>query len=174
MVRGPETFLDKRYSSPDAEAVAWQTGREALENAEVYWLSTVRPDGRPHVTPLIGVWREGALHFATGPHEQKARNLESNRRCVLTTGCNKMDEGMDVVLEGEAVRVTEDAMLRRLAGLFDTKYGWKFEVRDGSFWHEDGGQAHVFAVAPETAYAYGRGATYSHTRWRFPTKESAL
>ena len=51
-----------------------------LENAELYWLTTVRNDGRPHVTPLIGVMQDGAVHSCTGLGEQKARNLEHSPR----------------------------------------------------------------------------------------------
>ena len=49
----------------------------------MYWLSTVRPDGRPHVTPLLGIWLDGALYFCTGPDERKAKNLARNPRCIL-------------------------------------------------------------------------------------------
>ena len=75
---------------------------------QIYWLSTVRPDGRPHVTPIAAVWLDGALHFCTGPTERKAKNLARNRYCVVTTGTNAL-EGLDVVIEGEAVRVTDAA-----------------------------------------------------------------
>ncbi len=51
-----------------------------LEASEIFWLSTVRRDGRPHVTPLPAMWLDGALHFCTGPEEQKAKNLEGQRR----------------------------------------------------------------------------------------------
>jgi hypothetical protein len=54
--------------------------------------STVRPDGRPHVTPLIAVWHAGALWFATGPEERKARNLAENPSCVLTPGRSDLVE----------------------------------------------------------------------------------
>jgi hypothetical protein len=36
---------------------------------------TVRPDGRPQVTPVVAVWLDGAVHFTTGPTERKAHNL---------------------------------------------------------------------------------------------------
>ncbi|MQA17498.1 MAG: hypothetical protein GEV09_26410, partial [Pseudonocardiaceae bacterium] len=71
---------------------------EVLEQAELYWITTVRPDGRPHVTPLIGLWFGGAMHFTTGLTEQKARNLEQNPRVVVTTGNNTWDHGLDVTV----------------------------------------------------------------------------
>ena len=162
----PEATLGRRFSSEDAATTPWTTGREALEQAQIYWLSTVRPDGRPHVTPLIAVWQNGALHFATGPTEQKAKNIAENTHCVLTTGCNALTEGLDLVVEGDAVRVDDESRLQQLADAYDAKYGWHFEVRDGAFFGE-GGRALVYEVAPKTAFGFGRGAMYSQTRWRF-------
>lgn len=100
--KGPTGELEPQFSSEDATPRAWSEGRQRLEQAEVYWLSTVRPDGRPHVTPLLAVWLGGALYFCTGPHERKAKNLDQNPRCVLTTGCNALNEGLDLVVEGDA------------------------------------------------------------------------
>ena len=119
--------------------------RGHLETAEIYWLTTVRRDGRPHVTPLLAVWNDGALHFCTGPDEQKARNLEATTHSAVTTGCNTMGEGLDVVVEGDAVRVTDDTRLQRLADAWEAKYGsdWHFDVHDGAF-HHDAGEALVF------------------------------
>ena len=51
------------FSSPDAVQTEWSRGRAVVASAEVYWLSTVRPDGRPHVTPLRGIWLVGAFYF---------------------------------------------------------------------------------------------------------------
>jgi predicted pyridoxine 5'-phosphate oxidase superfamily flavin-nucleotide-binding protein len=163
----PTAELDTRFSSADATATAWAEAREHLEAAEIFWISTVRSDGRPHVTPLISVWVDDALFFCTGPTEQKARNLEGNPHCALTTGCNAIGEGLDIVVEGDAVRVTDDARLRRIAAAYVAKYGsdWTFEVRDGAFRHE-AGEAYVFEVAPVTAFGFGKGA-FSQTRWRF-------
>ncbi|MGW7600980.1 pyridoxamine 5'-phosphate oxidase family protein [Streptomyces antimycoticus] len=163
----PQTALDTRFSSPDATTTTWLEGREGLAAAELYWLSTVRRDGRPHVTPLIAVWCDGALCFCTGPEEQKARNLAHNPRCVLTTGAGVLYEGLDLVVEGEAEPVRDDATLGRIAAAYGAKYGeeWTFQVRDGAF-HHDGHTALVFRVAPATAFGFRKGA-YGQTRWRF-------
>ena len=170
----PETTFDRRFSSDGAQATPWTTGRAALEHAEIFWLSTVRPDGRPHVTPLIAVWHDGALHFATGPEEQKAKNLAQNPHCALITGCNALNAGLDLIVAGDAVLVTDEARLHRLAELYDTKYGWHNEVQDGAFSGE-AGRGLVYAVAPATAFAFGRetafgrgrSGSFSQTRWRF-------
>ena len=164
----PVTELHPQFSSDDATATPWDTGREHLERAEVFWLTTVRPDGRPHVTPLLAVWLDHALYFCTGETERKAKNLAANPHCILATGCNAYRDGLDIVVEGEAVRVTDESLLRRLAGQWVAKYDWRFGVRDGAFVDEESGNpALVFEVAPVTAFGFGRGDTYSQTRWRF-------
>jgi nitroimidazol reductase NimA-like FMN-containing flavoprotein (pyridoxamine 5'-phosphate oxidase superfamily) len=166
VVTEPKAELDSRFSSEDAAPTSWTEGNEVLRQAEIYWLSTVRPDGCPHVTPLIAIWMDDALHFCTGPEERKAKNLSANPRCVITTGCNDLDEGLDVIVEGEAARVTDEAKLQRLADAYPEKYeGWHFTVRDGAF-YGDGGEALVFRVTPTKAFGFGRGEMYSQTRWR--------
>ncbi|MEV6589364.1 pyridoxamine 5'-phosphate oxidase family protein [Streptomyces acidicola] len=163
----PKTRLDPRYSSEGATPATWPQAESLLAEAELFWISTVRPDGRPHVTPLPAVWADGALHFCTGPEERKARNLAENPQVVLTTGTNTWDKGYDLTVEGEAVRVTDDDRLRELAAAWEAKYGsfWHFEVRDGHFHH--GPRAVVFAVAPRRVFGFGKGEPFSQTRWQF-------
>ncbi|RPK75297.1 pyridoxamine 5'-phosphate oxidase family protein [Streptomyces clavifer] len=165
----PETELDTRYSSEGAAARPWREAVVLLTDAELYWLSTVRPDGRPHVTPLIGVWSDGALHFCTGPSERKARNLAVNPEVVLTTGANALGEGFDVVVEGRAARVTDEERLIALAEAWEAKYGsdWHFGVTDGMFSNGAGGRAEVFAVTPRTAFGFAKGDPFGQTRWLF-------
>src|ERR671911_2297224 len=95
----PTTAFDPRFSDPAAGPTPWPEVAAALEAAELYWLTTVRADGRPHVTPLIGVWHDGATHFCTGLDEQKARNIEHSAQVALTTGTNAWARGLDVVVE---------------------------------------------------------------------------
>jgi hypothetical protein len=123
------------FSEPDATPTPSTVGLEHLRAADTFWLSTVRPDGRPHVTPLIAVWHADALWFATGPEERKARNLADNPSCVLTTGRSDLaDGGLDIVLEGHAEQVTDDAELEPVAAAFSAKYPtgpWDFVARWG-------------------------------------------
>src|SRR4030095_9864372 len=125
------------FSDPGAVATKWDQTRRLIEAADLFWISTVRSDGRPHVTPLVAVWLDGAIHFCTGPGEQKAANLIGNPHVVLTTGCNRWDGGLDVVVEGDAVQITDDRMLERLAEAWATKWDgrWQYEARDGAFHH---------------------------------------
>jgi len=164
----PVTEIDPRFSDPAAAATSWDETRRVLETAELFWICTVRADGRPHVTPLVAVWLDGAIHFSAGPGEQKAVNLRGNPHVTLTTGCNTWDRGLDVVVEGDAVRVLDDATLERLAAAWRLKWDgqWRYQVRDGAFHHEGGGEALVFSVRPAKVLAFGKG-TFSHTRHRF-------
>src|SRR5919108_1520599 len=165
----PAPELDARFSSPGAAARPWSEVRQVLEKAEMFWLSTVRRDGRPHVVPLPAMWLDGALHFCTGPQEQKARNLAANPRCVLTTGTDRFMSGLDVVVEGQANRVTNDDLLTRLAAMWQDKLGWHYEVVDGAFREkpaEAADVAHVFALVPTKILAFGKGEPFSQTRYR--------
>ena len=107
--------LDTRFSNPGAVATSWSETLRALEQAELFWVTTVRSDGRPHTTPLVAVWSDGALHFSTGVGEQKELNLRNNRRLILMTGRNDWDQGLDIVVEGEAERVEDRDQLERVA-----------------------------------------------------------
>ena len=168
----PVTMLDLRYRHPDAVATGWEETCRVLEEAQVFWISTVRSDGRPHVTPCAAVWREGILYFDTGATQQKAINLRSNPHVVLTTGYNHWDGGLDVVVEGEAVRVSDDDLLRRLAEAWAIRWDgtFQFVARDGYIRHaqdEELPPVLVFSVTPTQVLAFGRGARASHTTHRF-------
>ena len=164
----PVTELDGRYSVPGATATPWAEAERVLTDAEMFWISTVRGDGRPHVTPLIAAWLGTALYFSTGADEQKGRNLAANPACSLTTGNNAIGEGLDIVVEGMAVNIREETTLQRVADAYVAKYGsdWHFDVANGAFAHGDGGVALVYEVAPVKAFGFRKGA-YSQTRWRF-------
>ncbi|HEY4277972.1 MAG TPA: pyridoxamine 5'-phosphate oxidase family protein [Conexibacter sp.] len=163
----PPAAIDRRFSDPSAGPTAWADAQRSLAEAELYWLTTVRADGRPHVTPLIGVLADGAMHFCTGPDEQKARNLGHHREVALTTGTNSWNAGLDVVVEGAAVRVTGRATLQRLADAIEAKYGsvWHFDVADDAF-KTDSGVAHVFRVEPAKVLAFAK-APHAQTTFRF-------
>jgi nitroimidazol reductase NimA-like FMN-containing flavoprotein (pyridoxamine 5'-phosphate oxidase superfamily) len=173
----PTAELDARFSTPTASPRPWPDVVGVLETSEIFWLSTVRRDGRPHVTPLPAVWLDDALHFCTGPEEQKAKNLEANDHVVLTTGTSTFKAGLDVVVEGRAVRVTDEARLAPLAAMWRSKLDWSFEVVDGGFREataevagsdvESQGIAHVFAVDPTKVLAFGKGEPFTQTRYRF-------
>jgi general stress protein 26 len=163
----PRTELDTRFSEPGAQPTSWEVTLEAIKHAEIFWISTVRTNSRPHVTPLVAVWLDDALHFTTGSGEQKAHNLASNPYVALTTGANDWQSGLDVIVEGEATRVTDAKQLDRLAAAWARKWDgrWDYEVGQDGFRH-DAGTALVFAVRPTKVLAFTKGG-FGHTRHRF-------
>lgn len=168
----PVAEFDGAFSDPGAAATPWTTTEQVLAAATIFWLSTVRTDGRPHVTPLLAAWDGGALHFCTGADEQKAVNLRSNRRVALTTGANTYESGLDVVFEGAAVRVEDRTRLQQLADLWADRFGpdWQFEIEhDGTTggFTSGGHSALVFAVTPDKVLSFARGVAVQ-TRYRFP------
>jgi general stress protein 26 len=168
-VTTPVTTLDQRYSDPDAAPTGWEQTSRALAEAELFWITTVRATGQPHMTPLVAVWFEGALYFCTGSDEQKAVNLRGNPHVILSTGTSTWDRGLDVVVEGDAVRVTDDATLRRLAEAWTKKWDgrWHYQVRGGAFRHPGAEErVLVFEVRPAKILAFAKGA-FSHTRHSF-------
>ena len=171
----PVPEQDIRFGDPESPPMPWADVLRVLETAELFWISTVRSDGRPHVTPLPAVWHDDRLHFCTGPAEQKAVNLAQNPHVALTTGSNRWKEGLDLVVEGNAVQVTDEARLRTLADLSRRKYhgDWDFAVENGMFRHEDGGSAAVFEVAPTKVLAFAKGQ-FAQTRYRFGRPSSHM
>lgn len=173
-VEAPVTDLDSQFSSPGAMALAWEEAEQRIQQAGVYWLSTVRPEGRPHVAPLIAVWLDGALYFCTGEGERKAKNLAENPRVAITTGRNALSEELDLVVEGEAVVVSEGVKVRRVADAYAAKYGegWRIAGLDGVL---------TFEVTPTTVFGFGRGDAmspppgggFNQTRWRFRASPAA-
>ena len=161
----PTAELHAGFSDPNAVAPPWRDVVAVLVESEMFWLSTVRRDGRPHVTPLPAMWLDGALHFCTGAAEQKAKNLAFNPSCVLTTGTNRFRSGLDVIVEGAAVRVTQAPRLKELAAMWKAKLDWPFQVADGAF-QDVAGIAFVFAVKPTKILVFGKGEPYSQTRYR--------
>ena len=76
--------------APDGTGTtSWDTARERLatnnEKGGHNWLATVRPDGLPHLMPVLTFWIEDALHFVAGEGTQKGRNLAADGHCVIGT-----------------------------------------------------------------------------------------
>ncbi|MGW6318127.1 pyridoxamine 5'-phosphate oxidase family protein [Streptomyces sp. NPDC055099] len=176
----PKAELDARYSSAlnprpgagDVTATDWAEVQRRLRAAEIFWITTIRPDGRLHVTPLIAAWHDGALHFSTGRGEQKAKNLAGDAHCALTTGHNSLSEGLDIVIEGMAERVVDPARQDKIIGAFESQYGSHITSPDGIFYGFGDsirrGDDLLFAVAPGTAFGFGHdGQVFSHTRYSF-------
>lgn len=166
----PQAKLDERFSSEDAKPTDWSAARDQLREAKTYQLTTVRADGRPHQTTIAGVWVGDTFAFSTSSGEQKAHNIEAGNRHVIVTAANSGWDGMDVVLEGEAVDVTDTGRLQALADAYRTKYDdfFGFRVEDGRFVAPGAiGDNLVYDVRARKAFGFGKGETFSQTRWRF-------
>jgi nitroimidazol reductase NimA-like FMN-containing flavoprotein (pyridoxamine 5'-phosphate oxidase superfamily) len=166
----PAVEFGGEYSSPDARPTPWAETLGEIERAEVFWLSTVRPDGRPHVTPLLAAWHSDVLYFTTGAQERKALNLRTNDRCALTTGTNLL-RGLDVTIEGAAQPVTTANERQAAADAFEGKYGAHLTSPRGT-WYGLGdlirsGGVQLYRVEPAVGFAFAKGGPYSQTRYRF-------
>ena len=104
--------------------LAWEWAEQRLNDSEHYWLSTVRPDGRPHAMPIWGVWDSGSLWFSTGVWSRKARNLYYEQRCTVTTE----DAADPVVVEGVVTITKLPAVIERFVEKLNEKYGTDYEV----------------------------------------------
>jgi Pyridoxamine 5'-phosphate oxidase len=165
-------------------ATPWVEARERLETPErdrTYWLATNGSDGRPHVRPLLGLWLDDAFYFITGVATRKGKNLEADPRCVIVAS-SQILPALDIVLEGDAVRVTDDAKIQRVADAYSSMLHWPLEGRDGAVFGPNAPTAGpppyaVFDVAPTavvglpgiagTEEGVGAAGSFSPTRWRF-------
>ena len=108
----------------------WEVARERLANPDeswTNWLATTRPDGRPHLMPVIAVWIDDAFHFIAGEGTQKARNLAANDRCAIAIGSRTLPS-MDIVVEGTAEPLSDPDEVRRMADVFRSN-NWPLDVR---------------------------------------------
>lgn len=129
---------------------------DGLVAARNYWVATARPDGRPHASPVWGLWLDGAFLFATDPASQKGRNLAANPDLVV-----HLESGDDVViLEGRAEEVADPSLLERFTEAYEDKYQVRPEV--------DPAQSGVYRLRPRVVFAWReRDFPTSATRWRF-------
>ena len=163
-----------------APLIPWTRVRERLDRGltqapgtggpdrHTAWLATVRPDGRPHVMPLGILWVDGAFYFNSGAGTGKAKNLARNPHCVLTIATHDFD----LVVEGDAEKVTGEARLQRIADAYRVQ-GWPATVREGALYAEFSAPSagpppwDVYEVKPETVFALGTAEPYGATRYRF-------
>jgi len=132
----------------------WTWADERLTKGHNYWVATTRPDGRPHLMPVWGVWWKGAFWFSTGEKTVKARNLAANPHCVICP--DRGDEA--VILEGQAELVPASPALADLWKVYKQKYAW--DVKNSPF----------YAVRPSAAFGFietGELFTKTATRWLF-------
>jgi PPOX class probable F420-dependent enzyme len=135
----------------------WSWARERLMESHDYWLATVWPDGRPHVTPVWGVWCDDALWWSCSPGSRKTRNLARNPAAVATTD----DAASPVVVEGVAEAVIHAAEVGDFARRVNAKYEVSYPE---TFFLENA----CFRLSPRWVFAL-RSDDFegSPTRWTF-------
>ena len=114
----------------EAETTSWEVARTRLANPEqsrTCWLATTRPDGRPHLMPVIAFWIDGAMHIVAGEGTQKARNIAADGRCAIATGSTTLPS-LDIVIEGRAEPLTDHDAVRHVAEFLKDQ-GWPLEPR---------------------------------------------
>lgn len=132
----------------------WSWAAERLERSHNYWVTTVRPDGRPHAMPVWGLWTDGRFYFSTARTSRKAGNLAVNGRCVVCT--EQATEA--VIVEGEAALIDDADVLGPVWQAYNAKYNWDLTGES------------MFAVRPLTAFGFIETAdefAKTATRWRF-------
>ncbi|MGO1974149.1 MAG: pyridoxamine 5'-phosphate oxidase family protein [Propionibacteriaceae bacterium] len=140
------------YGLPETDEglLEWTTVEERLVAAEHYWLSTVRPDGRPHTIPRWGVWVDQRFYYDGAPTTRHARNLGHNPACTL----NLENGRQAVILEGrsEATRADAPDLGGRLAKAFGKYHALGYEPGPDSWAGEEGGGLRVFTPASAMAW----------------------
>jgi hypothetical protein len=136
----------------------WSWAVERLEKAHDYWVATTYPDGRPHVTPVWGMWLDDAVWFSCGPNSRKSRNLERDPRCTIATDI----PSQPVVIEAVVTRRPERDDAARFAELSTIKYEVEYSV---DFFHSNA----LYEAKPVSAFGLVEDDfTGSPTKWTFP------
>jgi len=159
-----------RYGNAE---LPWSRPRDILASDTpvehlTFFVATVRPDGRPHSAGVGAVWVDDALYFTSGPGTLKSRNLATNPACSVSVNLR----GLDLVLEGEAHRVTEASTLERLAAVFRTG-GWPAEAQGDAltapYSAPSAGPApwYLYRLTLHTAVAVAGTEPHGATRWDF-------
>jgi PPOX class probable F420-dependent enzyme len=104
----------------------WAWARRRLVRAHNYWLSTTRPDGRPHAMPIWGLWLDETFLFSTARRSRKGRNLSRRPQAVV-----HLESGdQTVILEGRVREVRDPALLARYARAYHAKYRFRPDPAD--------------------------------------------
>ena len=132
------------------------------------FLGTTRPDCRPHAAGVGALWLDGDIYFTSGPRTRKSRNLAVNPACTISASL----ANIDVVFEGEAVRVTDEATLGRLAARF-REGGWPVQVEGDALTAPYSAPSagpppwYLYRFTFHTAIGNATAEPHGATRWRF-------
>jgi hypothetical protein len=130
------------------------------------WLTTINPDGSPHVMPLGVISVNGNRYFTSGPGTRKSRNIARDPRCVISIATHPFD----LVVEGTAERVVDAAELQTVADAYAAQ-GWPASVVGDALTAEYSAPAagpppwNVYRVVSSTVFALGTAEPYGATRF---------
>jgi len=139
----------------------WKWAEDRLKKSRQYWITTTRPDGRPHVMVIWALWLDGKLYFSTGKTSRKARNLASNPNCTMCTD----NSAEAVILEGVIGNELDGETIREFLRLYEKKY--KIDMSSGA---DDfvNLKEPVFYLRPKVAFGlWEKKFATSATRWLF-------
>jgi len=139
-------------------------------NRHTCWLTTINPDGSPHVTGIGALWAEGTFWFETGEQTRKGRNLARDTRCVLSLAT----EEFDLVVEGDGHQITDPPTVAAMAERWAAG-GWPAHADDtgraltAEYSAPSAGPPpwYVYRVDPRTVTALATVEPGGATRWRF-------
>jgi nitroimidazol reductase NimA-like FMN-containing flavoprotein (pyridoxamine 5'-phosphate oxidase superfamily) len=151
------------FAPENAVLTPWSEAEAGLVAAKTYWLATTRSDGRPHVMPVWGVWLDNKFFFSTSTTSRKGKNLAQNPHCTISVSRH----AIDIVVEGKAAFVRDDALAQRVADLYSPKYEWPVTVRDSGIYGENGDGGPLYVLTPTVAFGFGAAENFTATRWRF-------
>ena len=143
------------FSAKKTGLLRWKWAADRLKRSRQYWIATTRPDGAPHLMIIWGVWFEESFWFSTGAMSRKARNLDSNPRCVIGTD----NAAEAVILEGTVEVIdARQAAFEKFAAAYEKKYKWN--VRDMA--------QHVYRFQPSVGFGlFEKKFDLTATRWIF-------
>ena len=157
----------------DQDEMPWSRAADALGTGSVgpevpCFLGTVRPDGRPHAAGVGVAVHDEFLYFTSGPATRKSENLRLNDACTLSL---RLD-GIDLVLEGTAARVTDATTLELVASLY-REGGWPATAAGDAITAPYSAQSagpgpwHLYRFTVSTAFGVGLREPHGASRWRF-------
>jgi Pyridoxamine 5'-phosphate oxidase len=149
--------------------ISWSRALKQLAaNSGTYWLATTRPGAGPHLAAVGALWVDGNVYFTSGPRTRKSRDIAKNPRCVVSVSL----KDLDLVIEGSARKVRDEATLKRLAKRYAAQ-GWPAIVKDGAFTYEYSAPSagpppwDLYVIAPVTAFGVATAKPHGATRWQF-------
>jgi hypothetical protein len=155
----------------NTQAFDWQSAVDRFREGSWFWLSTVRPDGRPHAMPCFAAWDGGSFFVASKSSARKSRNLDANPGCVLTKDAGEVH----LVVEGTARRVTEADGLQRASDAMQRIYEWPTRVMGDELDADYGAPTsggppyRIYEITPTRAFGFPTNDQFAPTRWTFPT-----